>query len=180
MSHETTSATAGPKASPHRGRVEDKEQRYACQAAQAPMGAGGSMDDRTGERRCFTGQGRIAYRFHARDLHLVLGRVDAAHRCISRCCSMGEPPGADHGADVDKSGRGAVREQRLYQLIRQGGAVTDRLFEIEFLEPGARPSPLPLGRISRRGLAAGGGAGHRANVPPILAARSDRSRGRPR
>jgi hypothetical protein len=50
----------------------------------------------------------------------------------------GAPPGADHGSDVDAEGRGAVQEDRLYQLVRQAGPVADRAFEIEFLDPGVR------------------------------------------
>jgi Thioredoxin like C-terminal domain len=49
----------------------------------------------------------------------------------------GKPPGASHGVDVDQDGNGTLREQRMYQLIRQSGSIADRLFEIEFLDPGA-------------------------------------------
>lgn len=83
-----------------------------------------------------TANGRIAYRFHARDLHLVMG--PAAPGTFVRCRVRidGQPPGAAHGLDVDDGGNSTVREQRLYQLIRQPQPITERLFEIEFLDAG--------------------------------------------
>ena len=85
--------------------------------------------------------GRIVYRFHARDLHLVLGPAADGKPVRFRVLIDGKAPGADHGVDVDDQGNGVVAEQRLYQLIRQRKPVADRDFEIEFLDPGARPSP---------------------------------------
>ena len=67
--------------------------------------------------------GRIAFRFKARDLHLVLGSGAAGKPVRFRVLLDGKPPGTDHGMDVDANGNGVVREQRLYQLIRQKGAV---------------------------------------------------------
>ena len=81
--------------------------------------------------------GRIAYRFHARDLHLVMGPAAPGTSVKFRVLIDGQPPGAAHGLDVDDTGVGTVREQRLHQLIRQTGPITDHLFEIEFLNPGA-------------------------------------------
>jgi cytochrome c biogenesis protein CcdA/thiol-disulfide isomerase/thioredoxin len=83
-------------------------------------------------------KGRLVYRFHARDLHLVLGpgRDDQAVRF--RITVNGAAPGNDRGTDVDREGRGVVTRQRLYQLIRQTGEIEDRTFEIEFLDPGVR------------------------------------------
>ncbi|HEY2231778.1 MAG TPA: redoxin family protein [Xanthobacteraceae bacterium] len=80
--------------------------------------------------------GRIAYRFHARDLHLVMGPAAPGTSMKFRVLIDGQPPGAAHGLDVDDAGTGTVSEQRLYQLIRQSGPIADRLFEIEFLAPG--------------------------------------------
>jgi thiol-disulfide isomerase/thioredoxin len=80
--------------------------------------------------------GRIAYRFHARDLHLVMGPPAGARPVRFRVLIDGQPPGAAHGVDVDAQGNGTAAEQRLYQLIRQPQPVADRLFEIEFLDPG--------------------------------------------
>jgi thiol-disulfide isomerase/thioredoxin len=81
--------------------------------------------------------GRISYRFHARDLHLVMGPVTRGTEIRFRVRLDGKPPGASHGVDVDQDGNGTLREQRMHQLIRQSGSIADRLFEIEFLDPGA-------------------------------------------
>jgi thiol-disulfide isomerase/thioredoxin len=80
--------------------------------------------------------GGIVYRFHARDLHLVLGTVNSSPIRF-RVTIDGKPPSDSHGADVDADGEGVVNGQRLYQLIRQNGVITDRTFEIRFLDPGA-------------------------------------------
>jgi hypothetical protein len=82
-------------------------------------------------------QGRIALRFHARDLHLVLGTGEDGRPVRFRVLLDGKPPQADHGADVDAQGLGTIEGQRLYQLVRQGHA-RERLFEIEFLDAGAQ------------------------------------------
>jgi thiol-disulfide isomerase/thioredoxin len=80
--------------------------------------------------------GSIAFRFHARDVHLVMGPRVRGTSVPFRVRVDGEPPGAAHGLDVDQNGQGTVAEQRLYQLIRQQGSITDRTFEITFLAPG--------------------------------------------
>jgi thiol-disulfide isomerase/thioredoxin len=77
--------------------------------------------------------GRIAYRFHARDLHLVMGPAEPGTSARFRVRIDGQAPGAAHGIDVDEQGDGIVTGQRLYQLIRQPKPVTERQFEIEFL-----------------------------------------------
>jgi hypothetical protein len=82
-----------------------------------------------------TADGRIAYRFHARDLHLVMGPAAPGTPVRFRVRIDGQPPGAAHGVDVDDQGKGTVAEQRLHQLIRQPGPITDRTFEITFLDP---------------------------------------------
>jgi thiol-disulfide isomerase/thioredoxin len=81
--------------------------------------------------------GRITYRFHARDLNLVLGPSEPGDRVRLRVLIDGEPPGPAHGVDVDDQGNGTIAEFRLYQLARQPGAVSDRTFEVSFLDPGA-------------------------------------------
>ncbi len=82
---------------------------------------------------------RIAYRFHARDLHLVLGPSADGKPVRFRVLVDGHAPLADHGADTDDQGRGVVEHQRLYQLVRQAATDSkDRLFEIEFLDPGVQ------------------------------------------
>jgi thiol-disulfide isomerase/thioredoxin len=80
--------------------------------------------------------GSITYRFHARDLHLVMGPAAPGTSVRFRVRIDGQPPGAAHGIDVDEQGDGTVTEQRLYQLIRQSKPIADRQFEIEFLDPG--------------------------------------------
>jgi hypothetical protein len=80
--------------------------------------------------------GRIAIRFHARDVNLVMGPAERGLSMPFRVLIDGQPPGAAHGIDVDEQGNGTVSEQRLHQLIRQPNAISDRLFEIEFLESG--------------------------------------------
>jgi thiol-disulfide isomerase/thioredoxin len=82
-----------------------------------------------------TANGQIAYRFHARDLHLVMGPAAPGTPVRFRVLIDGQPPGAAHGVDVDDQGSGTVAEQRLHQLIRQPGPITDRTFEITFLDP---------------------------------------------
>ena len=80
--------------------------------------------------------GRIVYRFHARDLHLVMGPGTPGTSARFRVFIDGQPPGAAHWVDVDKQGTGTVTEPRLYQLIRQPKAIVDRQFEIDFLDAG--------------------------------------------
>jgi thiol-disulfide isomerase/thioredoxin len=80
--------------------------------------------------------GRITFRFHARDLNLILV-PPAEGSARFRVRLDGEPPGAMHGLDVDEKGNGIVEEPRLYQLIRQNGRIADRDFELELLDPGA-------------------------------------------
>jgi hypothetical protein len=81
--------------------------------------------------------GRIAFRFHARDVHLVMGPPARGASVPFHVLVDGQPPGTSHGLDVDEDGQGTVAEQRLYQLVRQEGSIRDRTFEIVFLAPGA-------------------------------------------
>jgi hypothetical protein len=80
--------------------------------------------------------GSIAYRFHARDAHLVLSR-GAREPIPFRVLLDGDAPGPSHGADVEQDGNGVLRDGRLYQLVREHDAVRERTLEITFLEPGA-------------------------------------------
>jgi thiol-disulfide isomerase/thioredoxin len=89
--------------------------------------------------------GSITYRFHARDLHLVLAPPSQGQPIRFRVKIDGAPPGADHGFDVDAEGRGSVQEARMYQLVRQSGAVADRTFEIEFFDAGVRAYAFTFG-----------------------------------
>jgi thiol-disulfide isomerase/thioredoxin len=89
--------------------------------------------------------GRIASRFHARDLHLVMGPAAPGTSVQFRVLIDGKPPGAAHGIDIDVQGNGTVVEQRLYQLIRQPKPITDRQFEIEFLDTGVEAFAFTFG-----------------------------------
>src|SRR4029077_16057779 len=90
-------------------------------------------------------KGRIVYRFHARDLHLVMGPLARGTSIRFRVLIDGQPPGAAHGSDVDEQGYGTVTEQRLYQLIRQLKPIADRQFQIEFLGPGVEAFAFTFG-----------------------------------
>ena len=81
--------------------------------------------------------GRLTFQFQARDLNLVMGPTMAGHPGQFRVLLDGLAPGAAHGSDVDDQGSGTLAEQRLYQLIRQPGPISERRFEIEFADPGA-------------------------------------------
>jgi thiol-disulfide isomerase/thioredoxin len=89
--------------------------------------------------------GGITYRFHARDLHLVLAPSPDGRPIRFRVRIDGAAPGADHGSDADAEGLGIVRDARLYQLVRQAGAVADHTFEIEFQDPGVRAYSFTFG-----------------------------------
>jgi len=78
--------------------------------------------------------GRIVYRFHARDLHLVMGALRPEQAVRFRVSIDGQPPGLAHGGDIDEGGNGVVAEPRLYQLVRQPSPIRDRQFEIEFFD----------------------------------------------
>ena len=89
--------------------------------------------------------GRIAYRFQARDLHLVMGPATRGTSVRFRVLIDGQPPGAARGVDVDDQGIGTVTQPRLYQLIRQPKPITDRQFEIEFLDSGVEAFAFTFG-----------------------------------
>jgi hypothetical protein len=84
------------------------------------------------------GGGRIANRFHARDLHLVMGSSDPPKPIRFRVMIDSAVPGTDHGLDIDAEGWGTVQEPRLYQVVRQSRAIMDRTFDIQFSEAGSR------------------------------------------
>lgn len=89
--------------------------------------------------------GRIAYRFHARDLHLVMGPAKRGTSVRFRVLIDGQPAVAARGLDVDEQGKGTVTEQRLYQLVRQPQPISDRQFEIEFLDAGVEAFAFTFG-----------------------------------
>jgi thiol-disulfide isomerase/thioredoxin len=88
--------------------------------------------------RTDAGDDRIAYRFQARDVHVVMGPATPGTSLRYQVLLDGQPLGSAHGGDVDDQGQGSVVDQRLHQLIRQPGPVTERTFEIVFLDPGVQ------------------------------------------
>ena len=88
--------------------------------------------------------GAISYRFHGRDLHLVMGSR-SGKPVRFKVTLNGTAPGRDHGVDIDTEGNGVIREQRLYQLIRQRGNIAVRTFRIEFLDADAEAFAFTFG-----------------------------------
>jgi thiol-disulfide isomerase/thioredoxin len=89
--------------------------------------------------------GQVVYRFHARDVHLVMGPSQAASPVRFRVTIDGHAPGAAHGLDIDQGGNGTAVDQRLYQLVRQRGPIVDRTFVIEFLDAGVEAYSFTFG-----------------------------------
>ena len=127
------------------GAVLDRRHVYAA-PSRLPLNHWALAGDWTVQRQATVlhqAGGQIAYRFHARDLHLVMGPPGTAVRFRVRI--DGQRPGAAHGTDVDDQGNGTVTEPRLYQLIRQPGPITERTFEITFLDPGVQAYAFTFG-----------------------------------
>ena len=108
-------------------------------------GFAGNWTDRAQSASLGSAPGRIVYRFHARDLHLVLGPALDGRAIRFRVTLDGQVPGPNHGVDTDSEGNGRVTEHRLYQLIRQKNAIDDRTFKIEFLDPGVQAFAFTFG-----------------------------------
>ena len=123
------------------GRLEqDFRKTYSASLSLSlnQWGLGGSWN--VGEESAVlqTGPGKIVFRFHARDLHIVLGPVIRGRPVRFRIKLDGVAPGHDCGVDTAPDGTGQISEPRLYQLIRQKGQIRDRTFEIDFDGPGVR------------------------------------------
>jgi thiol-disulfide isomerase/thioredoxin len=118
--------------------THDAKATYATPANLALNAWGLTGDWNVGAERAvsLSASARVTFRFHARDLHLVLGAMD--HPVRFRVTIDGHAPGDVHGADVDDQGSGTVTNQRLYQLLRQNGDIEDHTFSIEFLDPGVQ------------------------------------------
>jgi hypothetical protein len=129
------------------GAVRDKPRMYEVPARLRlnEWGLSGDWTVRKDAVALNKPNGRIAYRFHARDLHLVMGPAAPGASVRFRVLIDGQKPGAAHGIDVDEQGDGTVTEQRLYQLIRQPKPIADRQFEIEFLGPGVEAFAFTFG-----------------------------------
>jgi thiol-disulfide isomerase/thioredoxin len=120
------------------GEAWDKRRAYVCPST-LRLNHWGLSGDWTVKKQFASlnsPNGKIAYRFHARDLHLIMGPSEPGTITRFRVTINGEPPGIAHGVDADGEGNGTVTQQRLYQLIRQQRPIVDRQLEIEFLDPG--------------------------------------------
>ena len=129
------------------GAVLDTPHRYAA-PTRLRLNHWGLAGDWTVKRQAIVlnePDGRIVYRFHARDLHLVMAPTAPGGPIRFRVHLDGEPPGAAHGSDVDDQGNGTLTDPRLYQLVRQPGPVSDRTFEITFLDPGVQAYAFTFG-----------------------------------
>ena len=128
------------------GIARDAEKDYAAPAEPGlnQWGLAGRWVDHGQIAELKAAGGRIVYHFHARDLHLVL--ETAAGRTVRfRVTIDGHAPGADHGVDTDAAGNGVVKDHRLYQLVRQKGAVSDHVFAIEFEDAGVQAFAFTFG-----------------------------------
>ncbi|WP_413990842.1 cytochrome c biogenesis protein DipZ [Labrys okinawensis] len=129
------------------GMVVDKSQVYA-KAGSLDLNQWTLSGDWTVDKEKATlnaANGSITYRFHARDLHLVLGPGGGGKPVRFRVLVDGKAPGDDHGVDIDADGNGTITNQRLYQLIRQNKPVADHTFEIDFQDPGAQAFAFTFG-----------------------------------
>jgi thiol-disulfide isomerase/thioredoxin len=129
------------------GAIPDKGRVYAA-PAQLSLNQWAFSGDWTAGRQAAVlnkAGGRIACRFHARDLHLVMGPPARGTSVRFRVALDGQPPRDAHGVDVDVQGNGTLTGQRLYQLIRQPKPIAARHFEIEFLDPGAEAFAFTFG-----------------------------------
>ena len=126
---------------------KDRRERYTAPARPIvnQWGLDGMWSVGEEHAELITAPGKIVFRFHARDLHLVLGPRPDGKPVRFRVSLDGAPPLEDRGVDVDKDGNGAVGDYRLYQLIRQKGPVEDRTFQIEFLDSGVQAFAFTFG-----------------------------------
>jgi cytochrome c biogenesis protein CcdA/thiol-disulfide isomerase/thioredoxin len=108
-------------------------------------GLGGNWVDNAQTVTLVSGTGTIRFRFHARDLHLVLGPSSKGRSIRFRILLDGQAPGSDHGVDANAQGAGAVTDYRLYQLLRLQNAAGDHTFEIQFLDPGVQAYSFTFG-----------------------------------
>jgi len=127
--------------------VRDREHEYSIPTTLATnqWGLGGTWTVADENAKLARAGGRIAFRFHARDVNLVLGPPHDGKPVKYKVTIDGKPPGDDHGVDSAADGTGEVTSQRLYQLLRVSGDVADRTFEIEFLDAGVEAFAFTFG-----------------------------------
>jgi thiol-disulfide isomerase/thioredoxin len=128
-------------------QAADKARLYTAPAKPAlnQWGLAGNWLSQPDQVTLNDARGSIVYRFHARDLHLVLGPGKDGKPVRFRVTIDGAAPGKDHGTDVAADGTGTITGQRLYQLVRQSGGIADRTFSIEFLDPGVQAYAFTFG-----------------------------------
>jgi hypothetical protein len=134
LGYEKTEGFASPS-----GIVRDKSYTYATPTSLSlnNWAISGDWTIRNDASHLNRANGQLRYRFHARDVHLIMGPSVPGKRIRFRVLIDGHPPGAAHGVDVDEQGYGTMSEQRMYQLIRQPNPIADRDFSINFLDPDA-------------------------------------------
>jgi thiol-disulfide isomerase/thioredoxin len=120
------------------GMTRDSRRAYSPPARPAlnQWGLGGSWNAGAQRGTLESAPGKIVFRFHSRDLHMVLGPAKNGTSVRFKVTLNGAAPGEDHGSDSGADGVGEVQEPRMYQLVRQKGPIKDATFEIEFLDPG--------------------------------------------
>lgn len=129
------------------GLAHDRNFRYSApfNLGQNRWALDGQWSDDPEKATLVAAGGKIVYRFSARDLHLVLGPGTAGSPVRFRVLLDGKSPGADHGSDTDADGYGVVKDQRLYQLIRQTRGVDEHVFSIEFMDAGVQAYAFTFG-----------------------------------
>jgi cytochrome c biogenesis protein CcdA/thiol-disulfide isomerase/thioredoxin len=127
--------------------VADADTTYRLPAAADlnQWGLGGQWKIGSQQASLTGATGSISYRFHARDLHLVMGPASDGKPVRFRVTIDGKTPNDAHGSDTAADGTGTVTEQRLYQLLRQPGEIEDHTFSIEFLDPGVNAYAFTFG-----------------------------------
>jgi thiol-disulfide isomerase/thioredoxin len=129
------------------GIKPDKDQFYSAPTRLQlnDWGLAGNWTDHKQVAVLTSAAGKIVFRFHARDLHLVLGAIAGGKAVRFRVTIDGQAPGVNHGEDTDALGNGVVKEHRLYQLVRQKGPVNDHTLVIEFEDPGVQAFSFTFG-----------------------------------
>ena len=133
-------------ASPER-ITQDSRKAYSppTKPALNQWGLGGSWNAGAESSTLESAPGKIVFRFHSRDLHMVLGPAKNGVPVRFKVKLNGVAPSDDHGSDSGADGTGEIRQPRMYQLIRQKGSITDATFEIEFLDPGVEAFSFTFG-----------------------------------
>jgi thiol-disulfide isomerase/thioredoxin len=129
------------------GIKDDREKDYVAPAQPKlnQWGLAGTWVDHEQIAELKSAGGKIVFRFHARDLHLVLGTAADGKPVHYKVTIDGQAPGENHGVDTDAAGNGVVTDHRLYQLVRLKGPVADHIFAIEFEEPGVEAFSFTFG-----------------------------------